>query len=97
MFYDKYLDDYYLNELFNNYDINYLRSIDQNNFESVYQVLKKYNFYFIEDIIEEYLEIFEMDKNIVEKKILILKDRLGDDYVNIIGNDLSYLECIINN
>ena len=97
MFYDKYWDDYYLNELFNNYDINYLRSIDQNNFESVYQVLKKYNFYFIEDIIEEYLEIFEMDKNIVEKKILILKDRLGDDYVNIIGNDLSYLECIINN
>ena len=96
MFYDKYLDDYYLNELFSNYDIHYLRSMDQDNFESVYQVFKKYNFYFIEDIIEEYLEIFEMDKNVVEERILILKDRLGEDYVNKIGEDLSYLDRIIN-
>ena len=97
MFYDKYLDDYYLNELFSNYDINYLKSIEQKNFEEIYQLLKKYNFYFIEDIIEGYLEIFEMDKDIVEKRILILKDRLGDDFVNIIGEDMSYLDLIINN
>lgn len=47
MFYSKYLDDYYLEELFNNYDINYLKSIDEEKFIKVYNVFKKYNFYFM--------------------------------------------------
>lgn len=96
MFYSKYLDDYYLEELFNNYDINYLRSIDYENFIRVYSIFKKYNFYFIEDIIDSYLEIFDMDSKIVENKILELRDKLGDDFVSIIGDDLTYLDSIIS-
>lgn len=95
MFYSEYLDNYYLSELYNNYDINYLKNIEQNNFEEVYLVFKKYNFNFIEDIILEYLEIFEIKSNIVDKRILTLKKALGDNYIDIIGEDMSYLEYII--
>lgn len=94
MFYNKYLDDYYINEIFNNYDINFLRSIDEEQFISVYNIFKKYNFDYIEDIIENYLELFTMDSNIVEEKILLLKDKLGDNFVNLIGEDMTYLEEI---
>lgn len=96
MFYSEYLDEYYLEELFNNYDINYLKSIDKNKFEEIYNLLKKYNFDFIEDIIEEYLEIFQMDKDIVEKRILSLKKVLGENWLDKIGNDMSYLEYIVH-
>jgi hypothetical protein len=95
VFYNKYLDDYYINEIFNNYDINFLRSIDEEQFISVYNIFKKYNFDYIEDIIENYLELFTMDSNIVEEKILLLKDKLGDNFVNLIGEDMTYLEEIL--
>lgn len=95
MFYSRYLDDYYLEELFNNYDINFLRSIDEHNFNEVYNIFKKYNFDYIEDIIENYLEIFTLDSKKVEDKIVALKNKLGDDFVNIIGDDMSYLEEIL--
>jgi len=92
MFYNKYLDDYYLEELFNNYDINYLKSINEEIFTKVYNIFKKYNFYYIEDIIENYLDLFTIDDKIIEAKILLLKKELGDNFVFIIGEDMSYLE-----
>lgn len=92
MFYNKYLDDYYLEELFNNYDINYLKSINEEIFTKVYNIFKKYNFYYIEDIIENYLDLFTIDDKIIEEKILLLKKELGDNFVFIIGEDMSYLE-----
>lgn len=97
MFYKKYLDEFYLGELFQNYDINYLKNVEEVNFGKVYNVLRKYHFDYIEDIILGYLEIFEMDPMIVEDKILKLKKILGDNYVDKIGEDLSYLEYIVHN
>ena len=95
MFYSKYLDDFYLEEFFQNYDINYIKSIDPDNFEKIYQLFQKYQFPFTEDIILGYLEIFAMKPEVVEKKILSLKKALGENYLEIIGEDLSYLEYII--
>ena len=60
-------------------------------------MLKKYNFDYIEDIILGYLEMFELNNDIVEKKINNLKKILGEDYKDIIGKDMTYLEYIIRN
>ena len=38
-----------------------------------------------------------MDYDDVEDNIISLKDKLGNNYVQIIGNDMSYLDEIINN
>ena len=54
------------------------------------------NFYFIEDIILNYLEIFEMDYYDVYKGLKKLNKELGDNYVYIIGNNMSYLQKIID-
>ena len=58
-------------------------------------ILKKNNFYFIDDIILKYLEIFEIDSDCVQKAINDIREILGNNYVKIIGNNLSIMDKII--
>ncbi len=95
MFLDKYLDNFYYDLVYNNYDSSYLEGLDENNFRDIYNIFSKYNFYFINDIILNYMELFEMEPNNVEKGILKLMEKLGNDFVYIIGNDMKYLNEII--
>ena len=96
MFLDKYLNQVYLDLLYDKYEEWYLRNLDENKFMDIYNLFKEYGFYFINDIIIYYLEIFEYDKEMVNKGILELKEKLGENFVYIIGNNLSYLEQIKN-
>lgn len=97
MFLAKYLNNVYFEQLLSIYDVEYLNNLDEENFVYVYRVLKKYNFYFIEDIILKYLEIFELDYKYVEKEIIKLKKELGNNFTYLIGNDMKYLDEIIDN
>jgi hypothetical protein len=96
MFLYKYLDNYYYDLVYDTYESSYLESLNENNFINVYNVFSKYNFYFINDIILNYMELFEMDSVVVENGILKLKEKLGNDFVYIIGNDMKYLNVILN-
>lgn len=96
MFLEKYLSKFYFDLVLDNYKEFYLKSLDENNFIKIYELLRKYNFYFIDDIILNYLEIFTLNIEEVEEKILELKYLLGDNFVYIIGNDMRYLEKIIS-
>ncbi len=96
MFIEKYLSPTKFNLAYDNYEEWYLEGLDEENFIKVYNIFKKYNFYFVEDIIVDYLEIFELDPVIVENKILDLKNELGQYYNYIIGNDMRYLEKILD-
>lgn len=95
MFLEKYLDEFYYNMVLDNYEYEYLKTLDEDNFKEVYNLLKKYNFYFINDIILNNIEIFELDTKLLEKKINILKEELGDNYIYIIGNNMRYLEALL--
>lgn len=97
MFLEKYLDEFYYNMFLDNYEYEYLKTLDEDNFKEVYNLLRKYNFYFINDIILNYIEIFELDTNLLEEKINILKEELGDNYIYIIGNNMRYLEALLKN
>jgi len=96
MFLYKYLDNYYYDLVYDTYESSYLESLNENNFINVYNVFSKYNFYFINDIILNYMELFEMDPVEVENRILKLKEKLGNYFVYIIGNDIKYLNEILN-
>ena len=96
MFLYKYLDNYYYDLVYDTYESSYLESLNENNFINVYNVFSKYNFYFINDIILNYMELFEMDPVDVEKGILKLRSKLGDNFVYIIGNDMKFFSEIIS-
>ena len=96
MFLKKYLNDFYYNELLDNYKTEYLNMLDEQQFLKIYKLLIEYNFYFIEDIILKYLEIFELDVEIVKNNLEKLKEKLGDNFVYIIGNNMTYLDEILN-
>ncbi len=93
--FNKYLDNFYKEELLDNYDKEVIDSIDITNGKKILEVLNKYDFYFIEDIILNYLEIFMMDAKEVEKGILKLKEKLGSNFQVKIGDDLSLLNEIM--
>jgi len=92
MFLDRYLNKIYLGMLYEKYEEWYLEQIDEDKFYDIYNLFKKYKFYFIEDIIINYLELFQYDKDSVESGILKLKDKLGNNFVWEIGNNLLYLD-----
>jgi len=95
VFLEKYLNDVYYNIIINNYDEEYLNNIDEKNFLLVYMIFDKYKFYFTDDIILNYLEIFEMNPDDVINGIEKLKQKLGDNFVYIIGNDMRYLNELL--
>lgn len=94
MFLENYLSETKLFLLSTVYEKDYIKNLDYNKFITIYNLFKEYNFYFIDDIILNYLEIFQMDYNYVKEKLLFLKEKLGDNFVYIIGSDMRYLEFI---
>ena len=96
MFLEKYVNNFYLELIYNNYEEGFLNSLDETNFISIYNLLKENKFYFIDDIILKYLEIFEMEYDDVNNGLINLRNKLRENFVYIIGNDMSYLEEILN-
>ena len=95
MFLNKSLNEFYYDLIINNYDEDFLNTLDEKKFIYNYYIFKKYNFYFINDIILKYLELFNVDSNELISGIEKLKIKLGENYVYKIGNNLTYLDELI--
>ena len=96
MIFDKYLNDTYLDILYSNYNLDYLKSIDSNNFIEIYNLLKSKGFYFIEDIIINYMDIFELDSYYLNKVLTYLEDKIYKQEICIKHNiDLKINDKII--
>lgn len=96
MFLNKYINKFYLNLIYDNYEEDFINSLDEENFIKISNLFKNNNFYFINDIYLNYLEIFNLDYEEVFNKLEILKNKLGNNYNYVIGNDMRYLEFLIN-
>jgi len=96
MFLYKYLNETYLDLLYDKYEEWYINELDEKKFTDIYNLFKGYGFYFINDIIIYYLELFEYDNEIINKRILKLKEKLGINFIYHIGNNLSYLDELLN-
>ena len=88
MFLEKYLNPMYMHLLKENYTDKYLLSLDEAHFNEIYEILEMFGFDYLEDIIVRYLEIFELDSKEVIAHILRLKNKLGIDYIDKIGDNL---------
>ena len=96
MFLRKYLNDFYFDLLLEQYETDYLETLDENKFSEIYNLFIENNFYFVNDVVIKYLEIFSLDSLIVENGLSMLKEKLGKHYVYLIGDDMRHLETILN-
>ena len=94
MFIKKYVSDFYFNEILSKYELNYLKSLKEENFLKIYRLFLENKFYFIEDIILKYLEVFANDYEEVKSRLNILKESLGSNYQYVIGRDMRYLNYL---
>lgn len=95
MFLNKYLNSTYLDLVYSNYEEDYLKLLDENNFSKVYMLLKSNNFYYINDIILNYLELFEIEEKYVEFAINDIKATLGNNFVELIGKNMMLIAKVI--
>lgn len=96
MLLDKYLDDLRLKILYTNYNEDYLNSLEESSFKEVYTLLKEKGFYYIEDIILNYLELFTIDKKYVEKSLNEISSLIKDNYIEYLGKNMSLFDKVIS-
>ena len=95
MFLGKYLNSTYLDLVYNNYEEEYINLLDEDNFKKVYTLLINNKFYFIDDIILNYLELFEIEEKYVELAIRDIKLILKDNFAKKIGKNMTLIDKII--
>ncbi len=96
MFLEKYLNSTYLDLVYSNYEENYINLLDEDNFNKIYELLKNYKFYFIDDIILNYLELFEIDEKYIQLALLDGKSILGNNFVQQIGKNMTLIDKVID-
>lgn len=96
MFLETVLSEVNFNLILDKYDEEYLNSLDPYKFASIYNIFIDSKFYFIEDLIIKYLEMFTLNDLVVRDAIDSLKEEYGEDYIYHIGKDLSILDDAIN-
>lgn len=96
MFLETVLSETNMELIYDKYDKEYLECIDPYNFASIYNIFIDNKFYFVEDLIVKYLEIFTLNRDIVNDAIDSLIEEYGNDFIYYIGKDLSILDNAIN-
>jgi hypothetical protein len=96
MFLETVLSETNMELIYDKYDKEFLECIDPYNFAYIYNLFLNNKFYFIEDLIVKYLEMFTIRKEIIEDAIYSLEEEYGIDYVYRIGKDLTILDDAIN-
>ena len=91
----KYVSNVYYELILDTYDWVYLQSLDEKKFQKIYNLFKNLGFSFVDDIVLKYIEIFELPEEEVLDKIETLKNPLGDNYKNIISNNMNILKYLV--
>ena len=91
----KYVSNVYYELILDTYDWVYLQSLDEKKFQKIYNLFKNLGFSFVDDIVLKYIEIFELPVEEVLDKIETLKNTLGDNYKNIISNNMNILKYLV--
>ena len=80
--------------LIENYDKYLINQIDPNNVSKIFNYLKNNGVYYAKDLLLNSLDLFLYPFEEFKKKFEHLKNVLGTDYVNILGEDVSLIEIM---
>ena len=92
---DDFLSHNKLMLLYEKYDSEYIDKVFNGNFSRIYNLFLSRGFNYIDDIIVNYLEIFDLDYDYANEGLLNLANYLGDNYIFLIGEDMRYLKYLL--
>ena len=88
------LDEIDTKILTENFDSEMLNKIDNDNLKIVIDYLLENGVYYAKDLLLNSLDLFLLDSYIFIEKFEILKKKLGENYIEKLGNDISLIELM---
>ncbi len=95
MFLKNMVNDNKYRELIEKYDEDFLNSINYDLFMLNYKYLISKRIYFVNELVVRNLEMFMLDKDIIEEVIDIALCKYGDDFAFILGENLNKFDDIL--
>lgn len=81
---------------FDKYEKEVYKNLDKNNMDRIITFLKSNKCDYIEDLVEDYLDIFTFDYDNFIRIFNILNKKYNNNLINEIGNDMNILEEFYN-
>ncbi len=81
-----------MNDILEKYSIDIITSIDKQNMIDIIRFLQKENCDFIEDLIEDYLDIFTVPYQEFLSKYQRLNEKYNNNYLKLASEDMNLLE-----
>lgn len=77
-----------------NFDEDMIKELDMENVKIIIDYLLKNKVYYAKDLLLNSLDLFLLDSNIFIEKFENLKMKLGSNYVDKLGEDMSLIELM---
>ena len=79
-------------ELVNKFEPHVIKNIDMENLNKIINFLVSEKFDYIDEIVEDYLDLFLIDYEDFVSRYQLLKNKYGENLVELISEDLGILE-----
>jgi hypothetical protein len=88
------LDEIDIKILKENFDENIIKQIDSDNVLKILKYLENNGIYYSKDLFLTSLDLFLYPLDVFIRKFEILKEKIGEDYINKLGEDSSLIEIM---
>lgn len=86
-----------MDNILNKYSNSVLRMLDQNNTNRIVEFLRKKNCIYIDDIFQDYLDIFTIGYEEFIEKFNFLNEKYNNKFLEIAEKNMNILEEFFNN
>ena len=88
------LDNIDIKVLRENFDDEIISQLDEENVCKIYNYLINLGVYYAKDIFLSQVDLFLLDNNLFMEKFEKLKEKLGDNYIELLGDDCSLIDIM---
>jgi len=88
------LDNIDIKVLKENFDEEIISQLDVENTSKIYNYLINLGVYYAKDIFISQADLFLLDYDLFVKKFEKLRNKLGDDYIDMLGEDCSLIDIM---
>ena len=88
------LDEIDIKILKENFDEDLIKQIDSDNVLKILKYLENNGIYFAKDLFLTSLDLFLYSLDVFTRKFERLKEKIGEDYINKLGEDSSLIEIM---